>query len=71
MKDYRDTSLERLIHIQNAVEEIEKFIADKGRDEFLGNDILASAILFKFSVIGEAIIHIEPSIIDKYKYPWL
>jgi uncharacterized protein with HEPN domain len=26
--------------------------------------------LFQFSVIGEAIIHIESSILDKYDYPW-
>jgi len=36
----------------------------------VNNEILSSAVLFQFSVIGEAIIHIESSILDKYDYPW-
>lgn len=70
MKDSLNKSFVRLLHIKNAISEIEKFVAKKERIEFLSNDILSSAILFQFSVIGEAIIHVEGSILDKYEYPW-
>ncbi len=59
MKDSLNKSFVRLLHIKNAISEIEKFVAKKERIEFLSNDILSSAILFQFSVIGEAIIHVE------------
>ena len=26
--------------------------------------------MFQFSVIGEAVIHIESEILEKYNYPW-
>ena len=70
MKDSCNKSFERLLHIKNAISEIEKFVTKKKRIEFFSNDILTSAILFQFSVIGEAIIHVESSILDKYEYPW-
>lgn len=70
MKDYRKDSYERLIHIQKAINEIETFTFKVSKNDFLNDNFLSSAVLFQFSVIGEAIIHIETLILDKYEYPW-
>jgi len=70
MKDSRNSSYERLLHIQKAILEIESFTSIADINHFLNDQLLASAVLFQFSVIGEAIIHIETSLLEKYDYPW-
>ena len=70
MRDYRKDSQERLIHIQKAINEIETFTHNVNKEAFLNDNLLSSAVLFQFSVIGEAIIHIEISLLDKYEYSW-
>ena len=54
--------------MQKAVAEIETFTNNVECEEFLNNPILSSAVLFQFSVIGEAVVHIESSLLEKY--PW-
>ena len=66
MKDSRKNSCERLKHIQKAVNEIEAFTSNVIKKDFLANHLLSSAVLFQFSVIGEAVIHIETGLLDKY-----
>lgn len=70
MKDKRQDSLERLTHIQKAVNEIESFTLNVSKTDFQNDNILSSAVLFQFSVIGEAVIHIDASLLNKYEYPW-
>ncbi len=70
MKDNSKESFERLIHIQKAISEIEIFTHNSNLVDFLNDSFLSSAVLFQFSVIGEAVIHVETSILDKYNYPW-
>ncbi|MEA3495629.1 MAG: HepT-like ribonuclease domain-containing protein [Bacteroidota bacterium] len=70
MKDYRKDSYERLIHIQKAINEIETFTLKVSKNDFLNDNFLSSAVLFQFSVIGEAVVHIEAVLLDKYEYPW-
>lgn len=70
MRDPKTDSSERLKHIQKAIKEIEIFTAGASIHDFLKNDILSSAVLFQFSVIGEAINHVESGILNKYNYPW-
>jgi len=70
MKDNRKENQERLAHIKKAVSEIEIFTLNVSKNDFLNDNILSSAVLFQFSIIGEAIIHIETSLLDKYEYPW-
>jgi len=70
MKDSRNGSYERLLHIQKAILEIELFTHNKNINSFLNDQLLASAVLFQYSVIGEAVIHIETSLLEKYDYPW-
>ena len=70
MKDRRIDSLERLKHIRSAIGDIERFVSGKTENDFLEDDLLQSALLYQFSVIGEAVVHIDDGIIDKYSYPW-
>ena len=70
MKDPKTDSFERLKHIQKAIEEIEIFVGGVTIHVFLKNDILSRAVLFQFSVIGEAKNHLESEILNKYDYPW-
>lgn len=70
MKDKRQDSFERLKHIEKAISVIENLTKTQTKQKFTANEMLNSAILFQFSVIGEAIIHVEQDILNKYNYPW-
>ena len=70
MKDSRKESFERLVHIQKAIAEIETFTQTTSLVDFLNDSFLSSAVLYQFSVVGEAIIHVDISILDRYNYPW-
>lgn len=70
MKNQRVDSYERLAHIQKAINMIEVFTRDINKEDFLNDQLVISAVLFQFSVIGEAVIHIEEDLLGKYEYPW-
>jgi uncharacterized protein with HEPN domain len=70
MKDREEGNQERLIHMQKTMGEIEDFTRNVKQHDFINDAILSSAVLFQFSVIGEAVVHIESSLLEKYKYPW-
>ena len=70
MKDSRKENYERLIHIRKAILEIESFTHNVSKNDFLNDKLRSSAALFQFSVIGEAVIHVETSLLEKYEYPW-
>ncbi len=70
MKDIREESHERLKHMWEAILEIESFTYDVTSDEFVNNPLLVSAVLFQFSIIGEAVVHVEPALLEKYDYRW-
>lgn len=70
MKETHTDSKKRLEHIVKAIADIEKYVQNENLKSFCNNDLLNDAVLFNFSVIGEAIIHIECEILEKYNYPW-
>jgi len=70
MRDSRITGKERILHVKQAIADIEDFTKDVSKESFLKDPILISATLFQFSIIGEAIIHIDDGILTKYAYPW-
>ena len=70
MRDSGITAKERIIHIQQAILEIEAFTKDVSRESYLNNSVLINATLFQFTIIGEAIIHIDNEMLAKYSYPW-
>lgn len=70
MKNSHIESLNRLIHIKDAIETIEGYIENETKESFCQKNILQDAVLFQFTVIGEAIIHVEDEKLEKYDYPW-
>lgn len=70
MKDPHKESQERLQHIEKAIAEIEKYVNGESDNSFCNKNILHDAVLLQFIFIGEAIIHVENMILDKYDYPW-
>lgn len=70
MKDHHIESKKRLEHILSAIENIEKFVKNETVETFIMNELLYQAVLYNFSVIGEAIIQVENEKLNKYDYPW-
>lgn len=61
---------ERLEHIKNAIERIKMYVAPLEEKDFLSNILVQDAVLYQFSIIGEAIVHVNDDILYKYDYPW-
>ncbi|MCX6257838.1 MAG: DUF86 domain-containing protein [Bacteroidia bacterium] len=70
MKDNPSDSLIRLQHIEQAIDRIQKYVADETMISFCENDLVHDAVLFQFTVIGETIINVENNKLEKYEYPW-
>ncbi|MFC2111742.1 DUF86 domain-containing protein [Bacteroidota bacterium] len=70
MKDRRADNQDRLLQIRNAIKEIESFVSEVSADEFNKDSLISSAVLFQFSVIGEAVSHLDKDLLNKYEYPW-
>lgn len=66
----KPTPKERLEHILCAIQLIKEFVADTDVERFLNDAKLQSAVQYQFLVIGEAIRHMDESILTKYDYPW-
>jgi uncharacterized protein with HEPN domain len=70
MKDKLLDSQKRLEHILEAIITIEKFSEKEDSVSFCKNEMLNNSVLLQFIIIGEAIIHVEDEILEKYDYPW-
>lgn len=70
MDRYGLTSIERLEHISDASGKIIEFCKGRSESEFLSDSMLHSGVLYKFLIIGEAILYVESEILKKYPYPW-
>lgn len=70
MKESKPDSFERLRHIMESIYKIEEFTNATSEKEFINDKLLSSAVLFHFSVIGEAVIFIDSEILESYDYPW-
>lgn len=64
-KDDHVESFKRLQHILEAIAEIKKYILDESLISFCQSGLIHDAVLYQFSVIGEAIIHVEDEKLDK------
>lgn len=70
MKDLHEESWQRLLHIEKAIAAIEQYVTGETIDSFCSTAILHDAVLLQFVIIGEAIVHVESDLLDKYDYPW-
>jgi len=70
MKNKKISNRDRLSHILDSIITVEKFIEDYSKTSFLNDRKTIDATLFQFAVIGEAIIHVDEEILDKYEFPW-
>lgn len=52
-----------------AIEKIESYTKCLDEDAFVQKSIINEAVLFQFSVIGEAIHHVSNELLQKYNYP--
>jgi uncharacterized protein with HEPN domain len=66
----KPTDKERIGHIRDAIEKITNYTKGCTEKKFLENEMLQDAVLMQFSNMGEAVVHIEPSILEKHPYPW-
>lgn len=69
-KDARLGSLKRLQHIEKAIDVIKKYAANETVGTFCEKSLIHDAVLFRFSVIGEAFNQVEGEMLEKYDYPW-
>lgn len=58
-KNNRPESLKRLQHIEKAIESVKKYTVNENVETFCANSLIHDAVLFQFSVIGEAINHVD------------
>lgn len=70
MKNPHVESQKRLQHILQAILTIEEYVKESDSFHFKETSILHDAVLFQFTVIGEAINHVENQILAQYAYPW-
>jgi len=70
MRNEHEESEKRLQHILNAIDSIERHVKDQNEQSFCENELLNNAVLFQFTVIGEALVHVENEKLDKYDYSW-
>lgn len=59
-----------ILHLLEAISDIHRFTAGKTAADFLAYEILQGAVLLKFSIMGEAIRHVDDALLQRYPYPW-
>jgi uncharacterized protein with HEPN domain len=70
MRDFHLDSHQRFKHIAKAIEDIFKYVTGESIQTFCEKEIIHDAVLFQFSIIGEAINFVDAEILEKYNYPW-
>jgi uncharacterized protein with HEPN domain len=61
----------KLKHILEAIDAISQFLKGKTEQEFLNDDMLASAVAHKLSVIGETVHGLDTNLHQAYTHiPW-
>ncbi len=60
----------RLTHILEACGTIRRYMEGLDREEFLNDPKTRDAIIYQLIIIGEAVIHTDNELLEKYDYPW-
>jgi uncharacterized protein with HEPN domain len=70
MDDKIPTSADRVRYISEACKKIMDYCENITEQEFIEDDMLNSAVLYQFIIIGEAIRHVDLDVLKKYPYQW-
>lgn len=70
MKNPEAGNKERLLHIKKACSKIREYTKDHTRKTFLSDKLTQDAVIYQLIITGEAIIHVDNAILEKYDYPW-
>lgn len=70
MKDSHIESQQRLLHIEQAIADIERFVTGETLQTFCEKDMLNDAVMMQFIIMGEAIINVQNEKLNRYNYPW-
>ena len=60
----------RFIHITEACKKITLYVDNIDRGVFLSDSKVQDAVLYQLIIIGEAVVHIDKDLLEKYPYPW-
>lgn len=61
---------QRLLHVEEACQKIARYAAEVDKETFLSDTKVQDAVLYQLIIIGEAVVHIDKDILEKYPYPW-
>jgi uncharacterized protein with HEPN domain len=61
---------QRIIHIKEACRKISLYVAEIDKETFLSDSKVQDAVLYQLIVIGEAVVHIDNNLLEKYPYAW-
>jgi uncharacterized protein with HEPN domain len=66
-----ESDLTYLRHILDAIEKIERYIAETDYQAFCANDMMIDAVVRELEIIGEAAKHLSDAFISEYDdIPW-
>ncbi len=60
----------RLLHIIEACHTISHYMEGLSREDFISDPKTRDAIIYQLIIIGEAVIHTDYEILEKFDYPW-
>ncbi|HNY78640.1 MAG: DUF86 domain-containing protein [Sedimentisphaerales bacterium] len=66
-----DSDLTYLCHIRDAIEKIERYIAQTDYEAFCTNDMMIDAVVRELEIIGEAAKHLSDAFVSQHgDVPW-
>ncbi len=65
-----DRNKQRLLHIMEGCEKISRYVTGIDKEIFLSDTKVQDAVLYQLIIIGEAVVHIDNDLLQKYPYPW-
>lgn len=68
--EHPSAGLERLVHILDSIEWIERYCEHVSQEEFIADEVLHNGVLYQFIIIGEEVQRLRPDIQKRYPYPW-
>ena len=61
---------QRFIHIKDSCLQISQYVSGIKKADFLSDAKVQDAVLYQLIIIGEAVVHIDSDLLEKYPYSW-